>query len=88
MITCNPNDLAAWRTRLLSKLKQVRAARDHAAPADFYIALGWISSAHCLGAISIAESERLHELALNATEQRAAEFAKARRQAIAQERAA
>ena len=89
MSTCNPNDHAAWRARLLSTLKRVRTAPDFAAKsADFYIALGWISAAHCLGAISIAASERLHDLALNASEQRAAEFAQQRRQAIAQERAA
>lgn len=88
MSTCSPNDLAAWRARLLSKLKQARTAPAHASPADFYIALGWISAAHCLGAISIAESDRLHELALNATEQRTAELANARMHASAQERAA
>lgn len=88
MSTYNPNDLAAWRARLLSTLKQVRTAPEHAAPADFYISLGLISAARCLGAISISVAERLHDLALNATEQRSAEIAKARRQARAQERAA
>lgn len=89
MSTFNEHNLAAWRSRLLSTLKRVRTAPEHAAySTDFYIALGWISAAHCLGAISIAASERLHDLALNASEQRAAEFAKARTQVSAQERAA
>lgn len=89
MSTYTAHDLAAWRARLLSKLNQVRTAPDfHEKSADFYIALGWISAAHCLGAISIETCERLHDLGLNASEQRATELAKARQQASAQERAA
>ncbi|USR38115.1 hypothetical protein L1F06_015705 [Ectopseudomonas hydrolytica] len=89
MSTITPHDRAAWRARLLSTLKRVRYAPDPAAKsADFYVALGWISAAHCLGAISIVASEHLNDLALNASEQRAAEFTQQRRQASARERAA
>lgn len=92
MSTIAPQDRAAWRASLLITLKRVRTAPDHAAiDADFYIALGWISAAHCLGAISISASDRLHELAFNASEHRTAELnqkTKARRIASAQERAA
>ena len=89
MSIITPHDQAAWRARLLSTLERVRTAPDQAAcSTDFYIALGWISAAHCLGAISIATCERLHDLAINASEKRAADFAQQRLQASAQERAA
>lgn len=92
MSTITSHDHAAWRAQLLKSLRQMRAAADHAAvDAEFYIALGWISAGHCLGAISIGASDRLHELAFNASEHRTAELnqkTKARRIASAQERAA
>ncbi|MDG9926141.1 MULTISPECIES: hypothetical protein [unclassified Pseudomonas] len=67
--------LSALRDRLLSTLKRVRAGRSNDdVNAEFYIALGLIGAAVTLDAISIDASDRLHDLALNASEQRAAEL--------------
>ncbi|MGK8439039.1 hypothetical protein ACRS3X_17210 [Ectopseudomonas hydrolytica] len=92
MSTHNEHELKAYRHRLLGLLTRARNAPDlPSMDADFYIVLGWISAAHCLGAISIDASDSLHELVLNASQHRAAEFAQqaeARRLTFAQERAA
>lgn len=92
MSTHNEHELKAYRARLLSLLTRVRTAPDLTSlDADFYIVLGWISAAHCLGAISIGASDSLHNLVLNASQYRSAEFAhqaEAQRLARAQERAA
>lgn len=92
MSTHNEHELNAYRARLFSLLTRVRTAPDLTSlDADFYIVLGWISAAHCLGAISIGASDSLHVLVLNASQHRAAEFAQqaeAQRLARAQERAA
>ena len=88
----NEHELKAYRARLLSLLTRVRNAPDlPSMDADFYIVLGRISAAHCLGAIRIGASDSLHDLVLNASQYRSAEFAhqaEAQRLARAQERAA
>lgn len=75
MSTHHENNLIALRARLLSTLKRVRTARSHDdLHAEFYIALGLIGAAATLDAISIDASDRLHDLALNASKHRADEL--------------
>lgn len=75
MSTRHENNLIALRARLLSTLKKVRTARSNDdLNADFYIALGLIGAAVTLDAISIDASDRLHDLALNASKYGAAEL--------------
>lgn len=67
--------LSELHARLRSTLQRVRSARSHEdLNADFYIALGLISAASILAAIDIAASDRLHDLALNASKQRSDEL--------------
>ena len=75
MTTRHENNLIALRARLLATLKKVRAASSHDdLSAEFYIALGLIGAASTLDAISIDASDRLHDLALNASQHRAEEL--------------
>lgn len=86
------DNLQYLRERLSSTLKKVRNGRDHEdVNAEFYISLGMIGAATTLGAIDIPASDRLHELALNASQQRSKELhaiAHAARQAAKQRAAA
>jgi hypothetical protein len=69
------NNCAALHLRLLSTLNKLRAGRSHDdLNAEFYIALGMISAASTLDAINIDASDRLQDLALNASEHRSKEL--------------
>lgn len=82
MSTLHQNNCAALRARLLSTLNKIRAGRNQDdLNAEFYIALGMISAASTLDAINIDASDRLRELALNASEQRSKELQSIRRAA-------
>ncbi|MDP2746173.1 hypothetical protein [Pseudomonas sp.] len=75
MNTRHQNNCDAFRSRLLSTLKKLRAGRNHDdLNAEFYIALGMISAACTLDGITIDASDRLHDLALNASEHRSKEL--------------
>ncbi len=66
-MSITPPHQAAWLTTLMYYLRQIRTERfDIGSSSDFYIALGMISAATSLGAISNDEAERLRELNLNA----------------------
>ncbi|MFI8736563.1 hypothetical protein ACIGKM_11680 [Ectopseudomonas toyotomiensis] len=86
------DNLQYLRGRLTSTLNKVRQGRNpEDVTAEFYIALGMIGAATTLGAITIEASSNLHDLALNASEQRSAELsaiAKAARLKARQEAAA
>lgn len=88
MSTRHEYNLIALRARLLSTLKSVRAGRSHDdMNSEFYIALGLIGAAVALDAICIDASNKLHDLALNASQHRAAELtaiSRAERQAARQ----
>ena len=75
MSTRHQNNRAGLSACLLSTLNKLRAASNHDdLNAEFYIALGMTIAASTLEAISSAASDRLHDLALNASEHRSKEL--------------
>ena len=71
----NSINLKAFREQALRTLKDCRTASSpDEVHAEFYVALGLISAGFSLEAICLSESDRLRDLALNASKYRADEL--------------
>ncbi|MDG9925459.1 MULTISPECIES: hypothetical protein [unclassified Pseudomonas] len=70
--------LEIWRERLRESLSDIRYAKDHdSATRSFYFFLGLVSAATSLDVISYHAMQRLHGLAMNASQYRSADQAAA-----------